>query len=48
MTLFQPRQVWFRDTVQYNNTDEGPTLEKLDFTMSVSAVHQPFYISICT
>ena len=27
-------------------SDEGPTLETLDFT-SISAVHQPFYISIC-
>ena len=27
-------------------SDEGPTLETLDFTLSVLAVHRPFYISI--
>ena len=28
-------------------SDEGPTLETLDYILSVLAVHQPFYISIC-
>ena len=29
-------------------SDEGPTLETLDFTIHIgSTVHQPFYISIC-
>ena len=29
-------------------SDEGPTLEMLDFTIRISnTVHQPFYISIC-
>ena len=27
-------------------SDEGPTLETLDFAFRWSAVHQPFYISI--
>ena len=29
-------------------SDEGPTLETLDYILSVLAVHQPFYISIGT
>ena len=30
--------------LRQRETDEGPTVETLDFTNSVSAVHQPFYI----
>ena len=28
-------------------SDEGPTLETLDYTIRILAVHQLFYISIC-
>ena len=31
----------------FSFSDEGPILETLDYAIRISAVHRPFYISIC-
>ena len=46
--MFRALALCQRETADEGLSDKGPMLETLDYTvLSILAVHQPFYISIC-